>query len=241
MPDDPNTPNPGASPFTDAQQESLRTTISSIVNSAIAARDKMADKKRAEDRTAIQTDFAKLLDEKLGALAPKPKGDEQTDDKNDKGNKNRARIEDSVEFKTMQARFSEMQQRLDEAERISKAERLAGLDIKLRQLLSDKLTSILGFTDAEKSRITASYLIDAKKAVRFDEETMHPLFDDGLNPIDLDTGLRQWAKTAEAKHFLPPTNTRGSGGRPGANGLYPQNIDKDQALNNVFEEALKVL
>ena len=59
-----------AEPFSEEQTESLKTLVGSIVNSAISARDKMADKKRQEDRDAVTAAFAKTLDEKLSALKP---------------------------------------------------------------------------------------------------------------------------------------------------------------------------
>jgi len=191
------------SPFTEEQTNSLRQLVSSIVNSSIRARDVQADKKRAEDREAIKSDFAKMLDEKLAAFTP------ATDD--GKGSK-RDRKED-VEFATLKRQFAEMQARAEESDRRAAAERAKNRDITLRKAAEEVLESA-GITG---TRFKAAYaLLQQEGRIRYAaDDTDDIVFTESTGTeVDHRTGLSGWAKSEEAKLFIPPSGTQGSGSRP---------------------------
>lgn len=224
------------SPFSEEQTNSLRQLVSQIVNSSIRARDVQADKKRAEDRDAIKSDFAKMLDEKLTALAPKPDDGDKTDGK---GGKPRDRKED-VELATLKRQFSEMQQRAEESDRRASAERAKNRDITLRKAAEEVLEGA-GITG---TRFKAAYaLLQQEGRIRYAaDDTDDIIFTEAMGAeVDHRTGLSGWAKSEEAKLFIPPSGTNGSGSRPRTGQPQVKNgpltpAERKEKLNNALAD-----
>jgi len=224
-------------PFSDAQVDSLKALVSGIVNSAISARDKMSDKKRAEDRDAVKTEFAKLLDEKFASF--KPAGD---DDKDGKGKGRRSKEEDA-ELTTLRKRLDEVQQQNEQAIQRAARERAKNVDNTVRNAIFESLAEH-GLDQPRAKAAYASLHLDGRFESQVDDETdaVTVLFrdDDGAQ-VPVKDGIRRWVKTDAAKIYLPPTGAKGSGSRPTNSGGQKGALSDADIKNNLGEALAGVL
>jgi len=192
-------------PFNDDQVNSIRQIVSTIVNSAIATRDKMADKKREQDRETLKTDFAKLLEEKLGA--PGPNG-EPPDGKPRKGGK-----DDDREVTTLKRLVEDLKKGIEESNQAAARERSKNRETDMRNAVAEALEP-MGITGI---RFKAAYaLLQQSGRIKYaaDDSDDINFVDETGAELDYRAGLPNWGKTDEAKIFLPPTGTQGSGSKP---------------------------
>lgn len=92
------------------------------------------------------------------------------------------------------------------------AEKAKARDTSLRTKLADELTK--GGLDPRNVRLAVGVLVDAEKRVRFAaDDTEDLVFKDASGDVDLGTGLKGWLKSDDAKIFMPPRGTQGSGDR----------------------------
>lgn len=190
--------------FSEEQVQGIKQIVSQIVNSAIATRDKMSDKKREQDREALKADFAKLLEEKLAKPAD-PK-----DDPDGKGGKPRDRKED-VEIQTMKRRMEQLEKTTQEAMQQAAAERAKNRNAAKRDAVAEILEP-LGITGA-RFKYAYAALQDRLNYAAEDSDDLVFSEDTG-GEVDYRAGLTAWAKSDEAKILLPPTGTQGAGTRP---------------------------
>jgi len=199
-------------PFTDEQSEALRAQITSVVNSAIASRDKMADKKRAEDREAIKSDFAKILEEKFSSLAPPDR---------EEGGGKKGKNDGSVELQTMKKELAEYKMLAEQSRERAEQERSKSRSLNLRTQAAEELSKF-GIAGIHGRMALSVLLQEGRIAFRDDvgqntgvEDADEIVFhDDGEGWIKLSQGLKGWSKSTDAKIFLPPTGAAGAGTRP---------------------------
>lgn len=209
--------------FNEAQLEKIRELVGTVVNGAISSRDKQADKKREQDKN----DIKKMLDESLAAFKGASSGEGGEGEGKGKG-----KDKDSVQFATLQRQLEEMKTRSDTFERKALEERT-----KSRQsALSQSVQQALAVHGIEGNRARGALaLLKTDNRIGFesdDEDNIVFRSDDGIG-VSLDVGLRQWVKTEEARVYLPPPNTRGSGSRPG--GTNGQTVTKEEAASQFWE------
>lgn len=65
--------------------------------------------------------------------------------------------------------------------------------------------------DPEFAEHALAYLIDAKQAVKYDDEGNMVMVLNGITYDDLEEGMAVWAQSRDAKLYKKPTNTQGSG------------------------------
>lgn len=179
------------------------------LNRAITARfsdfAKKSEKTLADFLGKVETTFA----EKLTSLASASRDEE----KPGKGDDPTA----SPAYKALQKQLDENKAATAKIEAQRAAERAKGRDMGLRQSLTEKL-SALGFSGLGLKH-AIGVLVDASKAVRYADDDGDDVLmrtEDGDMPLE--DGLRQWAKSEDAKLFLPPRGAGGSGNSPGAKG-----------------------
>jgi hypothetical protein len=230
-----------AEPFSEEQTESLKTLVGSIVNSAISARDKMADKKRQEDRDAVTAAFAKTLDEKLSALKPPEReGGEGGGEGGGKGKNGKG--ERSLEFDTLKKQLQDQADALrQQTEKTRRAEERRR-EIERNNRVDGMLAKV-GIADPFMRELAAAHF-DRKGRVVWegDDDDAKIVWngDDGVQ-VGFDEGFASWAKSDEAKRFLPAAGKGGSGSRPG-NGKPPEppkNITLEDVGNFVLGQTLK--
>lgn len=224
-------------PFTDQQVDSLKSLVSGIVNSAISARDKMSDKKRAEDRDAAKGEFAKLLDEKFAAFRPAEEGD-----KNGKGGKGGRSKDDDVEMTAMRKTLDDLRQQNEQTLQRAQRERAKNIDGSVRNAIFEELAGH-GLDQARAKAAYAAFRLDDRVESQVDDETdaVTVLFrDDDGQQVPLKDGVKRWVKTDAAKIYLPPTGAKGSGSRPtNSGGQKGPLLDADIRTN--LGEALKAV
>lgn len=124
----------------------------------------------------------------------------------------------SVQLKTFEARLNESNAKLEEAERRARIATEKNRRESMRRTTAEALAKV-GVKDPVRNGIAAGYLIDSKRQIAWDsedEESARLVYrDDRGEALELETGLKAWAKTDEAKHFLDASGMRGSGSSPG--------------------------
>jgi hypothetical protein len=224
--------------FNEEQTEELKGLVGGLINSAITARDKMSDKKRAEDRAAIEASFAKTLTEQLAAL--KPAGGGEGGEGGEKGGKGGGKEGRNLEFDTLRKQHAEAMEAIKQAnERVKRAEERRR-DVERTNRI-DATLSKAGVVDPFMRDLAIAHF-DRKGRVVWsgdeDDATIVWNGDDGV-PVGFEEGFGSWLKTDEAKRFLPAAGKGGSGGRPG-NGKPPEekkNVTLDDVGNWVLGAA----
>jgi hypothetical protein len=176
-----------------------------LINSAFTARGKDLEKKL----TTTMQDALGTLTTKLEELAqraptpPDPKAGAQPVD-----------VENHPAFKGLQRQLAETVAKQRAAEESAKAARSKERDSALRTTAATKLAD--AGIDGTRARAALAMLIDAGHAIRYaDDDGDEIVFADKEGPVDLETGLKSWLKSDDAKLFLPPRGAVGSGDRGG--------------------------
>lgn len=231
---------PGGFSFSTLPQEA-KDELSSIIGGQVA------NMLKAKFKTFLDKDLKEaigpMLGESLkatlpdlikGIVPPAPDPDADPDGKGGKGGKTAALKELETKLSTLSSANKELTDRLNAAETAREQERQSSIAVKLRSTVMSALANV-GITDSGQAEIAAGHLIAVAKAVRWDDDTNQPLFNDGAQEIDLNQGLRNWARTPQAKYFLPATGANGSGSRGGGSGAGASGtVSKDKALEHVF-------
>jgi hypothetical protein len=120
----------------------------------------------------------------------------------------------------------ELARALRELEAIKKErdlEKAQGRDLKLRSTVKDELAK-LGIQSPTSLKAAMAILLDADKAVGYEEDEIVFRTEEGAT--DLASGLKAWAKTEDAKFFLPPKGASGSGSKPEGNKVAPKGTEQ---------------
>lgn len=123
-------------------------------------------------------------------------------------------IEEHPLFRGLQKQIADLSQKAEAAEAQATAEKARSKEVALRQNVSDLL--LKSGVDAAKVRHAVGFLIDTEKRIKLSEEDDSVLFvGEDNQTVDISSGLKSWLKTDDAKTYLPPRGTTGSGARPG--------------------------
>lgn len=197
-------------------QEMVENTVARLVNSAISARDKQADKKREQDKA----DFKKMLEESLAAKPAQAQAEEESGKgKGGKGN------EANVELSTMRKQMDDMRRMLEQEQSARQAAEQRERTVALRDTVT---TSLQQFgIDGARARAAIAVLTSEGRIID-DRDNDRILFrDDTSGEVDLSVGMKSWIKSEDAKIFLPPTGAKGAATRPGA--VNPQSNGNSNA------------
>lgn len=180
-----------------ATLDQVTDAVSEMINKAITNRNKQVESKMDK----MLSDLTAKFEERLKASAPTPSSSAEP------------KVEDAPAYKGLQKQLSDMQQKLEAAERAKRSETLRAKDKDLRQRLSDEL--VKAGVDPSRVRHAVGLLVDSDKRVRYvDDETDDVVFsDDDNQEVDFKTGLRSWLKSDDAKIYMSARGTTGSGDR----------------------------
>lgn len=153
---------------------------------------------------------------------------------------------DSVALKTMESKMESVLTKLADAESRASAERAKNRSSALHTAVSDHLSK-LGMTDPIGLKLAVGHLTTVERRAQYEDDesdSARILFrndDDTL--MDLGVGLKKWAATPEAKHFMPPTGARGSGSNPNpkttsVGGASLTKQQQEEIVFNALQEAL---
>lgn len=155
-----------------------------------------------ETMTAFEAKVDAKLQESAKPVPPKPgEAPPQVD------------IESHPAFKGMQKQLADATKKIAEAETATQAERAKAKDAALRTTLQEKL--IKSGIDPKRAHLALGVLVDAQKRVRYADDDSIIFRGDDNEDVDLETGLKAWTQTEDAKTFTPPRGTGGSGTIPG--------------------------
>lgn len=168
--------------------------VNKLVNSAITGHLK----RESEKQTAA---FSKLIEEHVGKLAEQLKPAPKPDDKG-------APSGESAEFNALKKQLEEQRKITQSLNERYEAEKKTARDTKLRSSVTEHL--IATGIDPTRAKHALAYLVDGEKRVDFDGDAI--VFRDDVNGnLPLADGLKSWAKTPEAKLYLPPAGGGGTG------------------------------
>jgi hypothetical protein len=226
-------------PLTEEDLTQLKTTFGEMLgeakkdwlneaNGGITKRLTAAEKASAEAQKKMLGD---ALTEFKAQFTPASTPDKGTPASNDQF---------TLQLKTLESKLNETNAKYEEAEKRARAATEKNRQETKRRQASEALAKI-GIKDPVRNGLATSYLIDSKRAIDWDSEdeaTAQLVFrDERGDAVQLEQGLRQWAKTAEeAKHLLDATGARGSGSQPGGNGgraLTPQELAAKAVFDNL--------
>lgn len=124
-------------------------------------------------------------------------------------------IENHPIVKGLQKQLADTKTLVDQTRADRDAEKSKARDTTLRTRVQEALTK--GGLDPKFVGHAVGHLVDTSKRVRFtDDDSDELVFRDGTTDVDFDTGMKGWLKTDDAKLYLPPRGTQGSGDRPGS-------------------------
>jgi hypothetical protein len=156
-----------------------------------------------------------------------------------------AKDPNAVALKTMETKLETALTKLADADSRARAERAKNRTSALNASVADHLVK-LGMTDPVGLKLAVGHLTTVEKRAQYeddDNDNARILFrndDDTL--MDLGVGLKKWAATPEAKHFMPPTGARGSGSAPAKNAILggnkPTKEQQEEIVYNALAEAL---
>jgi len=190
--------------------------LNELVNRAITARFSAFEKKFgnqiSESVASLIPKFEELVQAKLPANAA---ANASPTDK----------LEENPFVKGLQKKLVELEEQNRKSQAERDTERARARDVALRQKLSEELAR--HGIDSRYTKQAIGFLVDAEKRVRWEDDGESLVFRDADgSEIDLQTGLRSWAKTDDAKIYMPPRGVTGSGDRGG--GVAPKTVQSGQ-------------
>jgi hypothetical protein len=208
MPDETPPPDSG---FTEAQLAQLTIVVEKVANATFTSRDKQAAKTRqAELKSAFDAflpELDKVVTTKLEGHVPNPPPGEKPP--------GGTSVQDSPEWKGMLKKQAELDAKIAAGEARLAAERAKSRDVSLRQKVSEAL--VKKGIDAARAR-QALALLKSEDRVKYesdDDDAGITFLDADGTEVDLNTGLDGWVKTDDAKIYMPPRGSAGSGDRGG--------------------------
>lgn len=185
-----------------ATVEDITNVVSEMLNKALTNRNKQVEAKLEKAIVDIQTKFQ----EQLSALT-------QTSQTTDKTKTAEVDYESTPAYRGMQKQIAELQKQAEEAKLASLAVQKQNREVRLRQKVGEELIKV--GVDPSRVKHAVTFLLDGEKRVKYaDEESDDIVFNDNDTEIDLQTGLKSWAKTDDAKIYQPARGTTGSGDPP---------------------------
>lgn len=197
-----------------------------MLNRAITARLSSVEKKLgAQVSEAVNSLFPKLeelVQTKFTQTAPPSQGE--------------PKLEESPLVKGLQKQLAELQEQNKRSQAERDTERQRARDVALRQRLTEELGK--HGIDSRYVRQAIGFLVDAEKRVRWADDDGESLVfrDADGSELDLSTGLRSWAKTDDAKIYMPPRGVAGSGDRGG--GVSPKQSQQGGIQRGAIGKAL---
>lgn len=171
------------------------------VNKAITARFKAFETKQDKSLDEKLSSFVARIDESLATRFGETKAAPA------EGKQSAA--DESPIVKGMQKQMAAMQAKLDAAEAETKAERAKARDGTMRTKLREALGS--NGIEGVRAKHAIGVLVDSEKRVAWDDSNELTFKDAAGEEVDFATGLGDWLKSDDAKIYLPPRGTSGSG------------------------------
>jgi hypothetical protein len=204
-----------ADAFTPEQEQRITDLLGTTVNNMISARLGTFEKKLSDK---LGESVGKLLDDKLKDFKPPQHEPPPNDPGGDGKGKNR---QENIELATLKKRTEDQAKQIEELTKRANGERTKNRSSALRTATYRALAE--NGIDGELFKEAAFASLKQNDYVRFrDEESDDLIFVDAMGvETELGVGMKEWVKSPQAKLFIPPTGSKGSGGRPPAAPVNP--------------------
>jgi hypothetical protein len=190
---------PAAEPPKYVTEEQLEKLLSTRLRSVEGKVEKTIAQSLDTFSGKLKTDLAALVPAPPPAAGAKPDKKEGAD----------------PELKKLQDQIASLTKQADDARSERDTERANARDARLRQRVGEALGTV--GIDGLRARHAVGLLCDVEKRVRWTDDGDAILFRTSeRDDADLEGGVRAWVKTDDAKLYLPPKGSQGSGDRPGA-------------------------
>lgn len=199
--------------------------LNTILNKAITARFTAYTKSQEKALEGLSAAISTKIEETL-ATRPEPvPGDTPKS----------GTIEESPAYKTLMKRLQETEAKQKQAEERAASEEQKRRDTAMRQRFAEQLAE--HGIEGVRAKHAIALLLDSEKRVRYDDDGETLVFRGSDGDVDLRQGLKDWARSDDGKHFLPPRGTVGSGDKPG--GGAPKKGNDGQPDRSALANALK--
>ncbi len=221
----------GAAAFTQEHWDEVDKRVAAVVNSALTGRLKTFEKQLGEK---IEGTLGSILDKKLEGYKAPVADPDGAGGKNDKN-------KDNVALATIQRQLEVQKADIERISAERDTERKKNRDTALRTKSTEGLTKI-GITDPFMAKVALAHLREEGRIGLESDDSDNLVWNDETGSVSFETGLRSWAKTEEAKRFLPASGAKGSGSRPGglgSNGAPDPAAARDEFFGNILANALR--
>jgi hypothetical protein len=199
----------GTPPPAEAPKYVTEEQLDSLLTSRFRATEARVEKTITQTVAQSLDGFMGKLKTDIAALLPAPK----PEPKPEPAKKEKDPGVADLELKKLQEQIATLTQQAEQARSERDSERAKVRDSTLRQKLGEALAA--AGIDGLRARHAIGVLVDAEKRVRWLDDGDAIVFRAGdRDEVDLESGVRTWLKTDDAKLYLPPKGTQGSGDRP---------------------------
>lgn len=197
------------SDFAKKQETTLKSTLSTTLASLVGDIDKALDTKLEAFKSQIPTPESKAGDTKTPAVT------------------------DTPEYRGLKKQLDDTAAQVRASAEREKVAMESAKATRLRQGVAEMLAK-KGF-DPARVRLAVGQLIDVDKRARIDGEgdDERIVIKDTDGEVDLETGVDAWAKTDEAKIYLPPRGSAGSGDRGGGRRANGSNQKAEPSFQDI--------
>jgi phosphatidate phosphatase PAH1 len=222
---------PQAPQGTAAPEAAQQTSAVSLddVNRAITARfrdfDKKIETRLGEQFSSFETKLTEMLAAKPAEAEGKPAADAKAQS-----------VDEHPAVKSLQKQLAEIKNKNAEIERLRAEEAQKGRDLAMRGKLTEALAS--HGIEGTRAKGALALLVDSDKRVSVDADGTIVFRDGNGDALDLQTGLKSWAASEDAKLYLPPRGAAGSGdtGRTTNTGAPRNAQDPKTALDQLIAQ-----
>jgi hypothetical protein len=200
----PNQPTGTGAPAA-LDEERVAQIASQVMNNVFKARGQKIKDDIAADLQKGFGEMKKLFDDFAASNTSSSKGGKKAG-KDAAGDPD----EGSPEFQGMKRQMAEMRAQIEERDRKLQAAEDAQKRASLRSKLGEELGKV-GIVDPARVKAASALLITEEGRVRLDEDGNAVFAESADSVLDLATGIKAWAKSEDAKIFIPATGARGSG------------------------------
>lgn len=188
------------------QDNAPKFVNSEQLNKAITARLKEFEARNKETILealgSLAPEIDKMIEAKFAAPKEAPKG----------------KVEEDPKYKGLEKQLLELKSKAESESNARAAAEAKAKDREMRQTVRDALASV--GVDGDRARHALGFLVDAERRVSWSEDGESLIYKDvDGTETDFTSGIKRWAKSDEAKIYLPPRGTTGSGERPPAGKL----------------------
>lgn len=204
-------------------EEKVAQIAAQVVNSAFSTRGKKLREDISADVTKSLEGVSKKFEEMFAAAASSGKGKGKGKDGDEPS--------DDPKLNSLQRELKELRAENEAAKKERDAEKSARAAMALRQRLAEEL-GVHGITEPARVKGATALLLSANQ-VRYDDDGQIVFAESENSLLDLPTGIKAWAKTDDAKIYMPPSGARGSGDRGGAGGKPPPSPQGEPSATDI--------